>query len=190
MGQTTTTENKSDDNYDEELNCINESIVHVNGDERRPITESIYNEEDIIKCIGQLEINYRYIKQEYKQTEWGTGTVFKTNGQKCYVLSAAHNTCKKIKECENCMKYMEIKIKQKQIQKCIYCNYNKLNNKMIKATKILFRRREIKHQTSIYNEKEKETIYYKFGDNRKCYECKCELMDENNYNLNAIPTSG
>ncbi len=61
-----------------ELHCLQESIVHSDGDKRRAITESAQNEEYIIRCIGQLQIDYKYVEHEYEQkhSEWGTGTVY------------------------------------------------------------------------------------------------------------------
>eukprot|EP01084_Bolivina_argentea_P065151 118771_1 len=92
----------------DELNCFQEPIVHVDGDKRIPIFESEYKQEDIIKCIGQLQSDFKYIQNEYEQkgSTWGTATVFKILNNKCYLLSAAYNITKQIKKCKKCMKYM------------------------------------------------------------------------------------
>eukprot|EP01084_Bolivina_argentea_P242333 406567_1 len=168
--------------------CFQESIVHVDGDKRKPIIESVYNKEDIIKCIGQLETDYKYIERGYEQKgkTYGTATVFCTRKNTCFALSAAHNIKKIIKECEQCNNYMD---NSQNIIKCIHCNHNKLQTKVISATSIEFRRREIKKHISIYDEEEKETIHYEFGDNRKGYVCDCEYLDSN-YLIYPFTTAG
>eukprot|EP01084_Bolivina_argentea_P112608 200828_1 len=115
---TNTEEKKYPHDNDDELNCGQESIVHTDGDHRDPITESPHNNEDIIKCIGQLESDFQYIKHEYEQkgSMYGTATVFKTLNNKCLVLSAAHNIRKQVKKCKQCMKYMDNSV---NIIKCI-----------------------------------------------------------------------
>eukprot|EP01084_Bolivina_argentea_P065154 118774_1 len=148
---------------DDELNCVQESIVH-NDDHRIAITESEYKQEDIIKCIGQLQSDFKYIQNEYEQkgSTWGTATVFKILNNKCYALSAAHNIAKQVKKCKQCMKYMD---NSQNIIECIHCKHNQLEIEMIEATTIRFRRREIKKHASVYDEDEKETTHYEFGDN-------------------------
>eukprot|EP01084_Bolivina_argentea_P112606 200822_1 len=86
--------------YDDESNCGEESIVHDDGDHRDPIIESPHNNEDIIRCIGQLESDFQYIQHEYEQkgSQWGTATVFKTLNNKCFLLSTIHNIRKKKKK--------------------------------------------------------------------------------------------
>eukprot|EP01084_Bolivina_argentea_P267674 454448_1 len=147
---------------DDELNCFQEAIVHADGDKRIPIFESEYKQEDIIKCIGQLQSDFKYIENEYEQkgSTWGTATVFTVNNNKCYLLSVAHNITKQIKKCEQCMKYMD---NLQDITKCIHCKHNELEIEMISATTIRFRRREIKKHSSVYDEDEKETTHYEFG---------------------------
>eukprot|EP01084_Bolivina_argentea_P088319 159474_1 len=153
-----TNEKKMNDEYDHELDCEEESIVHADGDHRKPIIESEHKQEDIIKCIGQLEANYKYIKFRYEQkgSAWGTATVITTKGNQCFLLTAAHNIRKKIKECTKCMKYMDCVINKCNVSNCIHCNYNVLKYKIINATKISFRRREIKKHASVYDKNEKK----------------------------------
>eukprot|EP01084_Bolivina_argentea_P062032 113430_1 len=95
--------------HEDESNCGEESIVHNDGDHRDPITESPHNNEHIIKCIGQLESQYKYIEHSYEQkgSQWGTATVFNVSNNKCFLLSVAHNIRKKVKKCKECMKYMD-----------------------------------------------------------------------------------
>eukprot|EP01084_Bolivina_argentea_P247253 413694_1 len=170
-------EKKNQNDRNDELNCFQEAIVHDDGDKRHKITESAQNDEYIIRCIGQLQADYKYIQHKYEQigSSYGTGTVFQTKNAKCFVITAAHNIRKQIKECQNCTNYMENK---QEIIKCIHCGHHALVSKMISATSIQFKRREIKKHVSVYDEEEKETIHYEFGDNRKCYMCKCEYIDE------------
>eukprot|EP01084_Bolivina_argentea_P268337 455737_1 len=179
------------DDNDDELDCIEESIVHLDGDKRQLITQSPHNNQDIIKCIGQLEVDYKYIKYGYETSSpsWATGTVFSTNQNKCFLLSAAHSVRKRIKECMKCMKYMDCIINEQVVVQCVHCNYNQLADKIIAATSILFRRREIIEEARVYDEKEKQTNVYKLGSNRKCYDCKCEYVNKK-YNTYPIATSG
>eukprot|EP01084_Bolivina_argentea_P065149 118768_1 len=171
---------------DDELNCIQQAIVYHKGDKRQPVMESMYNRENIIKCIGQLEANYKYTQKGYEQrlSEWSTGTVFKEHNNKCFVLTSAHNIKKQINECLKCNKYME---NSRNIVNCIHCNHNKLECKVIPATNILFRRREICYRTSVCVEN--ETIHYEFGDNRKGYVCECVFIDTN-FDIYPKPTGG
>eukprot|EP01084_Bolivina_argentea_P247252 413693_1 len=165
--------------------CSEEAIVSNNGDQRHPITESPYKKEDIIKCIGQLKINFNYPQQKYRIQISGTGTVFATNDKICFVLTVAHNIIRRIKECSKCLKYMECKIKHQEVIQCIHdqCAHTTLNYKMIKYSKIQFHRREIKLRTREENESE----FFIFGDPKECYICKCEYFDEKHYN--KYPTS-
>eukprot|EP01084_Bolivina_argentea_P114458 203758_1 len=182
---------KEDNEY-----CAQESIVHGDGDHRQSITESDRKEEYIIKCIGQLETNYKYIERGYDQKpSWGTATVFYTNNQKpqkCYVITAAHNAAKQIFECKECNKFTDIKTITKYgsfINKnCKHCSSVKLRTKTIHATKIQFRRREIEINTSNKNE-DGDIVRYSFGDNRKCYQCKCEYIHYL-YDIHPFPKSG
>eukprot|EP01084_Bolivina_argentea_P274030 466933_1 len=151
---------------DEDEDCNQESIVHGDGDHRTAIVESDHKEEYIIKCVGQLESNFRYIDHGYEsKSSWGTGTVFYTNTkqpQNCYLISAAHVVRKQVFECSNCNKYTD-----NNSNTCHQCNDGTLRKKMIKATRIRFRRREIERNASHRNN-DGDTVHYSFGDNRKC----------------------
>eukprot|EP01084_Bolivina_argentea_P108393 193720_1 len=150
-------EKKSDVDSDDELNCFQESIVHSDGDKRKAIIESPHKTEPIIKCIGQLESEYKYVNKGYDPANsWGTGTVFSVKGDVCSVLSAAHTARKKVKECSKCMKYMDCITNKQVVVKCIHCGCGKLEYKIIPATKILFSRREIRQKSQVYDEEEKE----------------------------------
>eukprot|EP01084_Bolivina_argentea_P316970 549512_1 len=169
-------EKKSIDNFDDEDECDQESIVHANGDHRHPITESDRKREYIIRCIGQLEVNFKYVDKGYDQakSQWGTGTVFYTNPEntKCYVLSCAHNVTKVVFECKICGKYSD---KNENDPTCKHCNSPEIKRSVINATKIRFRRREIERRTTVQNE-DNETVICEFGDNKQCYMCDIEYI--------------
>eukprot|EP01084_Bolivina_argentea_P083766 151644_1 len=151
---------------DDELDCFEEVIVHDDGDKREPITESSQNNQYIIKCIGQLQVDYKYINHKYEQTgcSFGTATVFKAQKDKCFVISTAHNIRKKIKECKQCNVYMD---NEQDIMKCIQCGNDKLRCNIISATSIQFRRREIKQRLEIYDKDEKQTAHLTTPDTAK-----------------------
>eukprot|EP01084_Bolivina_argentea_P274031 466936_1 len=170
----------------EDEDCNQESIVHGDGDHRTGIIESDHKEEYIIKCIGQLESNFKYTNHGYEsKSSWGTGTVFYSNNQqtqKCYVITVAHVVQKKVFECNNCSKYTD-----NNRYTCDQCNVQ-LTKKIIKATNIRFRRREIERNTSHTNE-DGDTVHYSFGDNRKCYQCEYEYVHYL-YDTNVFTKSG
>eukprot|EP01084_Bolivina_argentea_P316965 549503_1 len=190
--QSSTTDKKMDPDSDDELDCMEESIVHA-GDHRVAIHESEYNKEDIIKCIGQLEILYKYSKQQYQQTAYGTATVITTeNNKTCVALTVAHNARRKITECQACKKYMDCIIDNDAVVRCEHCGDDKLQYKIISATKIRFKRREIlkNRLVPIHDEDEKCMKQYTFGDNKQCYDCTCIYVDDYNYNLCPMVTGG
>eukprot|EP01084_Bolivina_argentea_P220272 373338_1 len=171
---------KNELNSDDELNCLPQVIVHGDGDHRLPIIESEYGDDDIIKCIGQLEVNFEYSEKQYKLKGWGgsTATVYTVTKNRCFVLCAAQAVTRRIKECKNCGKYYEFdtttcsdcnKKKKKN------CNDYELEKRVIDATSIRFIRRVIKSSVSFSDDEEKKL---QFGDARRCYECKYEYIDD------------
>eukprot|EP01084_Bolivina_argentea_P057706 105421_1 len=164
----------SSDEYEEE------ALVH-DQDEREPIHNTRVREMDIIKCIGQLTIEYKYNENGlYYRKTLGTGTVISViDGTTALVLTSAHNIRTFVLECPKCHEYYNINKKYVNGNKSIICS-NKINNcnenissksnwKMIKATGITFRRRTTKFGAD-------------FGRMEGMpYKCKVQLIDDINY---------
>eukprot|EP01084_Bolivina_argentea_P275303 469486_1 len=151
--------------------CYQECIVHGDGDHRNPMYESSQKDEYIVKCIGQLEANYKHKEFKSKNPQCGTGTVFYTNNeqpQKCYIITCAHNITMPIFACNRCGKYNKDQVN------C--CKSPLLYKVAITATNIQFRRREIEKITQHVNE-DNEQVAHHFGDNKKCYDCKIEFAN-------------
>eukprot|EP01084_Bolivina_argentea_P175411 303777_1 len=172
-------EMKYPDNADSDSDCDEEAIV-TGHDSRVKITQSIDKNEHILKCIGRLTIQYRYINYDYQTTK-GTATVFDVVNGKAFALTAAHNTKTEIIECSKCKIYMAKKTAKygtmAKTKKCIKCNVDTfLKTKLIDATNITFSRDEIEVQTVMTNE-DGDKVVYKYGDPRKTYPCKVEYVD-------------
>eukprot|EP01084_Bolivina_argentea_P107505 192210_1 len=96
-------ENKQQVHYDEKKTHYDseedEDIAEVcvtGGDKRREIYNTKYKNDIIIKCIGQLLINYAGVGGGYSI---GTGTIFHVEGNKSFVLTCAHNIYTKLWLC-------------------------------------------------------------------------------------------
>eukprot|EP01083_Nonionella_stella_P099737 280466_1 len=63
------------DDYDEVI--VNEE------DLREPVYETKQKDEDIIKCIGQLRVTYKYHQHSFQCTGLGTGTNIVLKPQYC-----------------------------------------------------------------------------------------------------------
>eukprot|EP01084_Bolivina_argentea_P185826 320382_1 len=107
---------KEHKNDEEVSDCDQESIVTGN-DSRERITKSTDKHKYIIRCIGELSIEYRYVAKDYKPKSFGTATVFHVHNKRAYVITAAHNTRAQVNECTDCDIYMS--------KKNIYCRKKK-----------------------------------------------------------------
>eukprot|EP01083_Nonionella_stella_P196819 723952_1 len=91
------------DDYDEVI--VNEE------DLREPVYETKQKDEDIIKCIGQLRVTYKYHQHSFQCTGLGTGTVFKSLTKNdittSFIITCAHNVRKIVFRCNECNKYMK-----------------------------------------------------------------------------------
>eukprot|EP01083_Nonionella_stella_P292543 994918_1 len=169
-----------------------EVIVHEQ-DLREPVYETKQKDEDIIKCIGQLRVTYKYEQYSFQLVGLGTGTVYKSitqnNVTKSFIITCAHNVRQIILHCIDCRKYMNIRNdKDEIIQKCVFCDSMDLKNKMIKATQIQFKRRSI-HEL-IRRDSEDGIVETRFGAMMKCYsDCNCEYVDAN-YQWYSSASSG
>eukprot|EP01084_Bolivina_argentea_P000803 1481_1 len=181
---------KEEKKYDYGIDFEDQEMLVHDSDLREKIYESIHKNEHIIKCVGQLRIVYKYKQFSYNLTTLGTATVCVVNQNRAYLLTCAHNARRMIFECENCRKYMERIHNNSLISKCIHCSTAKLQKKMIKATEIQFKRRCIKKEILKQTENDDEQEIIKFGDMIKSYNCKCEYIDDYNYNLYPYTASG
>eukprot|EP01084_Bolivina_argentea_P047078 86728_1 len=124
-----------DDDDDNEQECVvNET------DWRKPVYDiSSVKDLPIIKCIGQIETEYKYkVKHNYRGTGYGTGTVYRvTNTGLAFIITCGHNIRNQIKYCSNCKTYNNIN------KRCSNCNQKCDQKKIIKPTAIEFHRRKI-----------------------------------------------
>eukprot|EP01084_Bolivina_argentea_P202677 346253_1 len=97
---------KIDDNdgkkeyVDEEENSEDDDLQEVcvtGGDKRIEIYETNHKNDAVVQCIGHLRITYHHsIGGGYAI---GTGTIFHVEGNKCFILTCAHNIRTKIYHC-------------------------------------------------------------------------------------------
>eukprot|EP01084_Bolivina_argentea_P276619 472025_1 len=126
--------------YDADDNdCIEETLIHSATDRRKAIWESPNKDDNIIKCIGSLEMEYT--KNLYQpEKSIGTGTVIHIDRNDiCYILTAAHNFYQALRKCLNCNK-------QTIKSRCSHCNCRQKTQEikplqLTKADTIIFKRR-------------------------------------------------
>eukprot|EP01084_Bolivina_argentea_P103637 185607_1 len=169
-----------------------EALVH-DTDEREPIHNTSARKMNIVNCIGQLTIEFRYNNNGlYYKKLLGTGTVISViDSNSAMVLTVAHNVKTFVLECPKCQTYHNMKktdINKNLTHICnhdnngIVCNEKmstKTHIKMINATDITFRRRSIQFGENVFGKLE--------GDP---YPCKIEVLDDDNYKRFPGPNNG
>eukprot|EP01084_Bolivina_argentea_P196960 337615_1 len=191
-----TDEKLSDTLSDSESDCDEETIVH-NTDLRKKIIQSVDKDHYIIRCIGELIMDYKYSKHGFELSMCGTATVFHVlaslSTPKAYALTCAHNMRQEVIECIKCKKYLRKKRKINNTyvttSTCSACGGSKFNKIMLKATSIVFTRREIKPSTSITDD-DGENVIFHYGNPKCTYECDSEFVPDFNYSLCPKPKSG
>eukprot|EP01084_Bolivina_argentea_P053260 97773_1 len=99
--------NKPDDEKDQSDDDVNELLV-TGDDGREPIYDfPKIKKTPIIHCVGQIKCHYRI--KAFSRIGYGTGTIFKVEGQHAYVLTAAHNTRALFKQCPHCKEAHDLK---------------------------------------------------------------------------------
>ena len=179
---------------------MNQEVIVHKRDLRKPIYNSRLKKSPIIKCIGQLNIVYKYVNRgPYIIQTQGTGTVFSVDSQNvAHVLTCAHNVCRYVYECNKCKGYMEMRQKNvnndkmEEVRKCIYCQHTDLNTTFIKASEIEFNRRCIAKELIIKsNDNDNQEKVFRFGDLIEGYECNVKSMYvPSEYQNYPYPTSG
>eukprot|EP01084_Bolivina_argentea_P264267 447601_1 len=150
MGNNTSVEEKEEDTDSENDFEYRETVVNEN-DFRKPIHKFVSQRDlQIIKCIGQIEVEYYY--HPYQSFGYGTGTVYKvSNNGVVFILTCAHNVRYAIRECASCNTYTNKK------KKCSTCKkWGK--KKLIKPTCIKFHRCDVTNKD--------------FGNSVASYECE------------------
>eukprot|EP01084_Bolivina_argentea_P032689 60511_1 len=89
-----------------------EAAIDPNQIQLIPIYESPNANDDIIKCIGRLNIEYSDQKLKLFEKSGGTGTIIHIDEhRRCYVLTAAHNCRQALRQCISCKKNTVIRTK-------------------------------------------------------------------------------
>eukprot|EP01084_Bolivina_argentea_P090998 163877_1 len=170
---------------EDEDDCTQEAFINPNDTSRRKAIYTTPNaNDDIIKCIGSLRIEYddKQLLTNPPETSIGTGTIIKIDDtNRCHILTVAHNACQALRECAICKK-RTIKLY------CSKCNQNTLKLKpiqLIKPTSIHFARRCIVKKRTDNN-----GIEYTFGDPETVYEIDECFIPNILYNLWISPMAG
>eukprot|EP01084_Bolivina_argentea_P191580 329085_1 len=184
MGNQNSKPNETKQNEDSDF-CDKDAIVN-DCDGRRRLTESEDKHENIMECIGYLDVSFEYNGD--KLHLFGTGTVFhtKSNGDNL-VLTCSHNVRQLIHKCSKCNQNVW-HIKQDQ-HKCNISNFN--SSQMVKANVIKFKRRSILNKY-LKNTQDNKTEIVEFGDTEQVYTCDINniFIDEHNYSQFPTPSSG
>eukprot|EP01084_Bolivina_argentea_P290842 499715_1 len=168
--------------HDEKQQYEDDDIAEVcvtGKDQRLKVCETKNQHDAITKCIGLLRVYYD--KQTIESANViGTGTIFHVDGNKCLVLTCAHNVRASVYQCENenCNVNIKMLIKT-QNNKCTKCNDSLVkDNQLHKAVRVTFVRRVISVN--------------KFGTFQDEYECDMTqlIINDAEYSKCAHPTSG
>eukprot|EP01084_Bolivina_argentea_P202678 346254_1 len=96
-----TCDNEEKKKYDsEEEDSDEEDLQEVcvtGGDKRIEIYETNHKNDAVVQCIGHLRITYHH--SIGGGLAIGTGTIFHVEGNKCFILTCAHNIRTKIYHC-------------------------------------------------------------------------------------------
>eukprot|EP01084_Bolivina_argentea_P303710 524414_1 len=190
------TETKDDEKWSNEDDCDQEAIV-TGSDSRKKVTQSPDKHQYIIRCIGELSVEYRYVENDYKPIGPGTATVFHVtnDNKKAFALTAAHCVRLSALECTQCDVYMSTKTRNynNKIVKtsiCKKCNIgDHLQPIILNATSINFTRNEIKNKTTA-TDADGEHVEYVYGDPKETYHCKLEYVPHDDYCKSPHPKSG
>eukprot|EP01084_Bolivina_argentea_P247653 414320_1 len=186
---------KEDEKWSNEDDCDEESIV-TGHDSRKKVIQSPDKHLHIIRCIGELAVDFRYVEKDYKPTGPGTATVFHVtdDNKKAFAITAAHCIKSSAFECTQCDVYMATKyrnnkneiVKRTTCKNCYSGDY--LKPISIDATGINFTRNEIKPKTTA-TDADGENVEYCYGDPKETYHCKVEFIP-NEYTKSPHPKSG
>eukprot|EP01084_Bolivina_argentea_P077725 141017_1 len=166
-------DNMEDNKYDTDSDADGDykEVVVNNEDFRKEIFEFDFHRDlPLIKCIGQIESEFNYkIKNNFKVSAVGTGTVYKVVDGNAFILSCAHNIRLKIYECAKCNTFNRKRI-------CSKCgnSLQSTDKKLIKPTYTEFKRRTITEQN--------------FGRVERSYKCEEIYVPkayESNFKLEA-----
>eukprot|EP01084_Bolivina_argentea_P023747 44356_1 len=189
------TETKLDEKWSNEDDCDQEAIV-TGSDSRKKVIDSPDKHHHIIRCIGKLCVEFRYVENDYKPIGPGTATVFHvTDDNKAFAITAAHCVRLSALECTQCNVYMSTKTrygnnKIMKTSKCKKCNIgDHLKPIILKSTSINFTRTEIKTKTTV-TDADGENVEYFYGDPKETYRCKIEYVPHDDYSKSPHPKSG
>eukprot|EP01084_Bolivina_argentea_P180601 312030_1 len=165
---------KCNESYPSEADDQYQEAIVTGSDGRRRVDVFKPTSDDIFSCIGQLDVEYDFMKlHKYRGFVKGTGTVIYVGNQNryknksAYILTCAHNVRLSVIHCvkKTCDTYRRKRDSKGNKTKCIVCNQIYGYQKFVKPTKIIFRDRSIE--------------YNNYGKTLENYECKeLEIPDK------------
>eukprot|EP01084_Bolivina_argentea_P242239 406441_1 len=163
--------------YNDNDDTVSEVCVTGGDGRRRCIYNTGRKNDIVIKCIGELRITYHQDIIGHR-TMVGTGTIFHVEGDRCFIITAAHNIRTKTHCCNNanCCNYQKQRLKAAPKGSCSGCDFVECPQ-LAKAKGVQFIRRCIEEKS--------------FGSHEAEYECD---MKQNivspEYSSWAHPRSG
>eukprot|EP01084_Bolivina_argentea_P125257 221943_1 len=172
------------DSYDSNDEECDEEVIVTGSDSREKVTNSVDKNQHIIRCIGQVKSQFRYIQHEFNIKTTGTATVFRVIHNKAYALTAAHNVRCQIKQCNGANGHYFYKEPGAYCKKCGHL-FKKV---IIKATKFTFSRNETNYQSSY--KKDGLDVIFHYGQTIETYKCNVEYVPDTEYEKAPHPGSG
>eukprot|EP01084_Bolivina_argentea_P180602 312032_1 len=176
---------KCNESYPSEADDQYQEAIVTGSDGRRRVDVFKPTSDDIFSCIGQLDVEYDFMKlHKYRGFVKGTGTVIYVGNQNryknksAYILTCAHNVRLSVIHCvkKTCDTYRRKRDSKGNKTKCIVCNQIYGYQKFVKPTKIIFRDRSIE--------------YNNYGKTLENYECKELYVPDHKYLKHWKPKHG
>eukprot|EP01084_Bolivina_argentea_P041664 76903_1 len=154
-------EQKNNDEYDE-FEDVAEILV-TGGDKRDPIYDTREKQSAIISCIGQIKTYYPNVGGGYTI---GTGTLVHVIGDRCFVLTCAHNIRTNVYQCQTSTCNRKMLSNNSRCDRCGGKQF-KREKRLHKADRVVFVRRSIDQAS--------------FGKHEDDYECEMDHIYINDY---------